>query len=127
MATLEALTATATRTLGARQPVDHDHLARYTFGNKALEFEVLSLFAEHVPAYLASLRDARTDKEWRDAAHTLKGSARTVGAMFVAELAERAEAFRGIPDAAAKLMTLEALSEAITEARAHIALLDPEP
>ena len=125
MATFEAAGLAAARTLpGVRVPVDHDHLARYTFGNRALELEVLNLFADQAPEYLARLREARSDKEWRDAAHTLKGSARAVGAVCVAELAERAEAWRMLPEAEERAIVLDDLAEAVSEARSHIALLD---
>jgi HPt (histidine-containing phosphotransfer) domain-containing protein len=72
-------------------PIDHAHLARYTMGNRALEIEVLQLFAGQAPSTLASLRDAGCAKSWHMAAHTLKGSARCVGAKVVAGLAEEAE------------------------------------
>jgi len=125
MATLQATgDAAATMPAGARPPVDHDHLARYTFGNKALEIEVLNLFAEQVPEYLGRLHHAATEKDWRDAAHTLKGSAMAVGAVRVAELAERAEALCHSADAGARGAVLAALAEAIDEVRSHIAGLD---
>lgn len=116
--------APAVALVSTRAPVDHDHLARYTLGNRALELEVLKLFAGQAPVYLTHLRTARSDKDWRDAAHTLKGSARAVGAMFVARLAEQAEALRMTSDAAAMTTMLDSLADAIDEARAHIALLD---
>jgi len=105
-------------------PVDHAHLARYTFGNKALELEVLQLFADQAPEYLRQLRAATTEKAWRDAAHTLKGSARAVGAVRVADKAERAEALRASPDRVARARAVTALEEALAEARAHIARLN---
>ena len=75
----------------ASSPIDHVHLARYTMGNKALELEVLQLFAGQAPETLASLKAAATAKEWHVAAHTLKGSARAVGAFALAAAAEEAE------------------------------------
>ena len=125
MATLGAARAMAVTMPGSVSvPIDHDHLARYTFGNRELEIEVLNLFAEQSPAYLDNMRDTQTEKGWRDAAHTLKGSARAVGALHVAELAERAEALRSSTDAAAKRAMIDALADAIDEARAHIAALE---
>jgi len=73
-------------------PIDHAHLGRYTMGNRALEVEVLELFAGQAPLTLADLRRADTAKAWHIAAHTLKGSARAVGAFEVADLAALAEA-----------------------------------
>jgi HPt (histidine-containing phosphotransfer) domain-containing protein len=72
-------------------PIDFGHLARYTLGDKALEHEVLQLFVAEVPVTLGRLRSADTDSAWRMAAHTIKGSARAVGAWRVAALAEEAE------------------------------------
>jgi HPt (histidine-containing phosphotransfer) domain-containing protein len=71
--------------------IDHDHLRRYTMGDQQLELEVLGLFAGELPKTLGSLRAARTDMEWKMAAHTLKGSARAVGAWQVAAAAVAAE------------------------------------
>ncbi|MFV0297788.1 MAG: Hpt domain-containing protein [Hyphomicrobiaceae bacterium] len=73
------------------QPIDHAYLSKYTFGNADLENEVLCLFAEQAPVYLRQMREAATEKAWREAAHTLKGSARAVGALAVAKCAETAE------------------------------------
>lgn len=75
-------------------PIDLDHLARYTGGEKALNAEILKLFdaqiAEMVDqlSALLSLRDAR---RWREVAHTLKGAARGVGAFAMGEAAAAAE------------------------------------
>jgi HPt (histidine-containing phosphotransfer) domain-containing protein len=71
--------------------IDHDHLRRYTMGDKQLEREVLDLFAGELPKTLRSLRSAHTDLEWKIAAHTLKGSARAVGAWRIATAAVMAE------------------------------------
>ena len=72
-------------------PIDRTYLARFTLGNAALEREVLQLFADQVPLYLQALRDARVRKAWREAAHTIKGSASAVGAWRLVRFAEIAE------------------------------------
>lgn len=72
-------------------PIDHEHLRRYTMGDLQLELEVLELFAGELPKTIAALRAARTDLEWKFAAHTLKGSARAVGAWRIAAEAVAAE------------------------------------
>lgn len=105
-------------------PIDHAHLARYTFGNAALEVEVLQLFADQAPDYLDGMRTATSEKAWRDAAHTLKGSARAVGAFRVAERAERAEALKASTDSAQRIGAIEAIGEALAEARQHILALE---
>ncbi len=75
----------------AGDAIDRAYLARFTLGNAALESEVLQLFADQVPRYLQALRKARSRKAWRDAAHTIKGSALAVGAWRLARFAEMAE------------------------------------
>jgi len=104
-------------------PIDHVHLARYTCGNTVLEHEVLGLFAEHAPLYLASLQSGQTVKLRRDAAHTLKGSAAAVGAYRVAELAQMAETAAGEPEAAAWTSAIARLEDAVSDVRCYIAAL----
>lgn len=72
-------------------PVDLAYLARFTLGNVTLEREVLALFAAQMPLYLEALRGARGRKAWREAAHSIKGSACAVGAWWLAGCAEFAE------------------------------------
>jgi HPt (histidine-containing phosphotransfer) domain-containing protein len=79
----------------AARPVDLVHLSRYTLGDREIEREVLALFASQAVVYLDRLAKAATATEWREAAHSLKGSARAVGAWRTAEAAERAEAAGG--------------------------------
>lgn len=75
-------------------PIDWAHLSRFTLNDAALEREVLALFAMDAPRYLANMTTARGRNEWIEAAHTLKGSARAVGAWNVADCAEAAESLR---------------------------------
>jgi HPt (histidine-containing phosphotransfer) domain-containing protein len=98
----EAVQQTGSRrvAVAAAQPcpvLDLDHLRRFTGGNRALEREVLALFAEQAPRTLRDMQLAATEKAWRDAAHTLKGSAYAVGANVVASTAAEAEALRADP------------------------------
>lgn len=67
-------------------------LERFTLNDDALADEVLGLFQEQARMWSPML-DAR-EPGWRDAVHTLKGSAAGVGAVRLAEacaLAETAE------------------------------------
>ena len=73
-------------------PIDWAHLSRCTMNDRALAQEVLGLFAMEAPRYLAELKAAASHKAWVAAAHTLKGSARAVGAWAIAECALAAEA-----------------------------------
>jgi HPt (histidine-containing phosphotransfer) domain-containing protein len=96
-------------------PIDGEHLARYTFGNVSLEREVLCLFSAQAPDYLSVLQRSRTSKEWRDAAHTLKGSARAVGAHRVSAAAERVEKLHDSTNKLDRLAALAELAEALDE------------
>ncbi|MDQ8700384.1 Hpt domain-containing protein [Hyphomicrobium sp. LHD-15] len=79
-------------------PIDRTHLARYTLGSPTLEREILGLFMAQLPLSIEQLRFAATDREWQIAAHTIKGSARAVGARHVARLALEAEQTSGVVD-----------------------------
>ena len=101
--------------------IDHDHLRRYTMGDQQLELEVLHLFAGELPKTIGSLREARTEMDWKVAAHTLKGSARAVGAWRVAAAAVAAEKSPGIVyDPVGKAEALAACETAATGAITYI-------
>lgn len=70
------------------KPVDLVHLSKQTFGSKDLETEVLGLFLSHSIQCLERLKAAETDKDWADAAHSIKGSAQAIGAWIIGERAE---------------------------------------
>ena len=72
-------------------PVDLQHLRRYTLGDQKLEREILRLFLTQLPDLTAALRTAQTERDWKMAAHSLKGSGRSIGAWRIACLAEGAE------------------------------------
>jgi HPt (histidine-containing phosphotransfer) domain-containing protein len=101
---------------GGTKPVDLAYLARFTLGNAGLEREVLDLFIVHCPRYLEALQDAVTAKAWHDAAHTLKGAARGIGAWRVARSAEAAERLRFDTDLDRRAFALDSAAEAVTEA-----------
>jgi len=72
--------------------IDLQHLNQYTGGDLELEQEIYGLFKEQVRIWLRLLI-ADGDKEgWASAAHSLKGSARGLGANSLAAACERAEA-----------------------------------
>ena len=81
----------STVAMECREILDRDHLARYTMGDTALEQEVLGLFIGQVPETVTMLRNSGDAEAWMRAAHTIKGSARAVGAWKLADAAERAE------------------------------------
>lgn len=75
----------------SKRPIDMDQLERQTFGDRALEQDVLSMFAQQAVLALESI--AASDAAGRKRlAHTLKGSARSIGATRLAMLCEKLEA-----------------------------------
>ena len=76
----------------AEEPaIDLTVLRRSTLGRRDLEIEVLQLFAEHLPVPLAMVRSDAAPKDWAYATHTIKGAARSVGALRLAAAAAAAE------------------------------------
>lgn len=73
-------------------PLDLAHLARQTADDEALAAELLMLFTQQGEVQRARIGDASAPRQARsDAAHTLKGAARAVGAWAVADAAEAIE------------------------------------
>jgi len=102
-------------------PIDLIHLRRMTLGDSALEREVLTMFLTQADRLLGELAALPSDAV--ALAHTLKGSARALGAFGVADRASALEnAIRDGGDAAPPLAALDA---AIGDARTAIkAVLD---
>jgi HPt (histidine-containing phosphotransfer) domain-containing protein len=102
------------------RPIDLVHLARTTLGDRALEREVLQLFDRQSSMLIARMRTAAPPAV-AALAHTLKGSARGIGAWRVARAADLLElaGTTGEPTAEA----LDGLAAASDEARAVIAEL----
>ncbi len=98
-------------------PIDIAHLRRMTLGDAGLEREVLAMFAGQSAGLIAALAGLPADAA--ALAHTLKGSARAIGAFHVADAAETLEAvvLRGDADASE---ALAALADSIAEVRAEI-------
>jgi HPt (histidine-containing phosphotransfer) domain-containing protein len=71
--------------------LDLAHLHGQTFGDRALECEVLALFEQQCLRLLPLIVAGENPTERADAVHTLKGAARAVGAWRVAALAETLE------------------------------------
>jgi len=66
-------------------PIDIDHLQRMTLGDASLEREVLAMFSAQAARLIGAL--AALPPEAGALAHTLKGSARAIGAFAVADAA----------------------------------------
>jgi HPt (histidine-containing phosphotransfer) domain-containing protein len=78
----------------ATRPIDMAHLARQTMGDRALEREVLQLFAQQAMSVRKQLCEASPSERIR-LAHGLKGSARGVGAFVIADCVADLEASPG--------------------------------
>jgi len=92
---------------------DQSHFDHMTGGDRALQAEIVDLFRGQAAVWRAGL--AHTDGNWRDAAHMLKGSARGIGLMALAQACETAERL-GDESAAASLAAVRAELEAALEA-----------
>lgn len=69
-----------------RKPIDFAHLAQQTMGDKALEIEVLQLFARQARQIMKDTVEAEGIVR-AQAAHRLKGAALAIGATDVASAA----------------------------------------
>lgn len=72
--------------------IDRAHLDRMTGGDRALQVEVLGLVREQAQVWSRLLDPSVPVADWAVAAHTIKGSARGIGAWHLAELCGAAEA-----------------------------------
>jgi HPt (histidine-containing phosphotransfer) domain-containing protein len=102
------------------EPIDLAHLARMTLGERGLEAEVLTLFDRQAAVLLARMRDC-APAAVAAFAHTLKGSARGIGAWRVAEAAAAVERDAIRSDAGEVAAALARLAAAVDEAKAAIA------
>jgi HPt (histidine-containing phosphotransfer) domain-containing protein len=88
--------------------IDDDHLRQMTLGDPGLEREVLEIFMRQAALMLRRIAGAKPALA-AAAAHTLKGSARGIGAWRVAQAADRLERVAAGDD------NLEAFKVAIAE------------
>jgi HPt (histidine-containing phosphotransfer) domain-containing protein len=101
--------------------IDGTHLERMTLGDRSLEREVLEIFARQTTLTLERIAGAAPEQA-AAAAHTLKGSARGVGAWRVAQAAERLELAAGKRDASDISAAIAELDAVSREARLAIGL-----
>jgi HPt (histidine-containing phosphotransfer) domain-containing protein len=97
-------------------PIDIDHLKRMTLGDAGLEREVLAMFAAQAARLIDAL--AGLPPQAAELAHTLKGSARAIGAFDVADATEALEA--AMREGGEPSQALTALEQAIAQARTAI-------
>jgi HPt (histidine-containing phosphotransfer) domain-containing protein len=97
-------------------PIDIDHLQRMTLGDASLEREVLAMFSAQAARLIGAL--AALPPEAGALAHTLKGSARAIGAFAVADAAADLES--AIQNGDDPSDALAQLDEAIALARTAV-------
>ncbi len=114
-------TATTTAEAASAAPaavIDRAHLARVTFGDHRLEGEVLQLFDRQAMLLMARIGTS-APAAVASLAHTLKGSAASIGALNVARAAEAAE-LAASKGASACDTAVGRLGAAVDEARVAI-------
>ncbi len=77
------------------KPIDYDHLDRYVAGDAALMREVFGMFAHQIEMWGRGLTADAEDEVWASVTHSIKGSAKAVGALHLAEFCEKAESLVG--------------------------------
>jgi len=97
-------------------PIDFAHLKRMTLGDVGLEQEVLAMFAAQAASLVGTLATMPADAP--TLVHTLKGSARAIGAFAVADAAARLEA--AISDGEDPADQIAELADAVALARTAI-------
>lgn len=102
--------------------IDLVHLARMTFGDRSLEREVLQLFDRQACILMAKVREGSPGAVGA-LAHTLKGSARGIGADRVASAAEAVERASASGSDRDLKSAVDRLAAAAEEARGVIAEL----
>lgn len=100
--------------------VDFAHLERYAGHDQALVDEVLSIFREQAAMWLRLLDPRAPGEAWRDAAHSLKGSALGVGAFALADECEAAELASGANEVE-RTVALDRIKDALDLALADVA------
>lgn len=98
------------------RPLDLEHLSRQTMGDRQLEEEILAMFAHQIAEIRKNIPAADEAKRLM-LAHTLKGTARNVGAFVLGDCTEQLEADPG------NKTLLSRLSKLIDEASDFIAAI----
>jgi HPt (histidine-containing phosphotransfer) domain-containing protein len=105
--------------------VDFAYLETYAANDQAVIDEVLALFREQAALWMRLLDPAAENDAWRDAAHTLKGSALGVGATALGQACAAAEQAAGM-NAVERTIRLERVRDALEAALADIAAYSHE-
>ena len=106
--------------------LDLDHLAQYTAGDPCLERELMGLFRTQAGQQVENIVSAFDDGAWKMATHTLKGSARSIGALRVGERAADLEEIGFEGDEGEKQAMIESLRHDLTDCLTLIDRLFPQ-
>jgi hypothetical protein len=104
----------------AEEPIDLAHLGRMTLGDVGLEQEVLRLFDRQATMLMARMQGAEASLV-AASAHTIKGSARGIGAWRIARDAETVEVAAACAGVAELNVAMMRLIASVREAKVAIA------
>ena len=102
--------------------IDFGHLEGYVGNDVGIVREVLSLFSDQARTVLPQLDPVGPPDAWRNAAHSLKGSALGIGAMALAAACSDAEIAKDAPPAdktAARARIADCLGACLTDIAAY--------
>lgn len=104
--------------------IDFTHLETYVGGDLGIAREVLSLFCEQARTVLPAMDPAGPADDWRNVAHSLKGSALGIGAFALAEACGEAETAKEATldqKKAARSRIADRLGEALADIHVYMA------
>jgi HPt (histidine-containing phosphotransfer) domain-containing protein len=98
--------------------LDRAHFDHMTGGDRALQAEIIGLFRAQADGWSGAFA---AGQGWREAAHTLKGSARGIGLHALATACEAAEAAAGDEEGPALMRLRAALQDALAALEQFVA------
>lgn len=102
--------------------IDLEQLKTMTSGDAALAAEALGIFRQSADLWSRLLDPQSEPAQWADAAHGIKGAARSVGAMALGDACEFAEHLgRGSPTPAEAGVAISSVKDRLGEALEAIA------
>jgi HPt (histidine-containing phosphotransfer) domain-containing protein len=105
--------------------IDTEQLKAMTGGDTALAAEALGIFRQSAEMWSRLLDPGADPAQWADAAHGIKGAARSIGAMELGDACETAERLgRGTPTPAEAGVAISSVKDRLGEALEAIAALE---
>ncbi len=101
-------------------PIDFAYLDWYTAGDRSVQADVLAIFRGQSMLWIDMFDPDMADTEWVALAHSLKGSARGIGAFTLGDLAEQAEALIDGDHRESRRGVLDAMRKALGAVQAEI-------